>query len=223
VEDTISHPVFARVYRLLSWSDDRDMGAYREELLSGLHGDVVEIGAGNGLNFSHFPPSTSSVVAVEPERYLRRLAERRAGTVGVPISVLSGVAERLPVPDASCDAAVACLVLCSVSSPREALAEIQRVLRPGGELRFLEHVRGDGTHKARAQDFLDRSRAWPTLAGGCHCSRDTLTTIESCGFEIIRIRRLSIGPSWSPANPCVLGAARIAEHVTGGIEPVRRP
>jgi SAM-dependent methyltransferase len=225
VEDTFNHPIFARVYRFLSLFDERDMGEYRDELLLGVHGDVVEIGAGTGSNFIHFPATTSSVVAVEPENYLRRFAQARADGARIPISVRAGVAERLPVPDKSCDAAIACLVLCSVSSQVEALAEIRRTLRPGGELRFLEHVRAPGFRKARAQEFLDRSRAWPTLVGGCHCARDTVTAIESCGFEITRIRRLVIGPAWAPANPVALGAARVAEPAADRVDDsaARRP
>jgi SAM-dependent methyltransferase len=218
VEDTISHPIFARVYRLLSLFDERDMAGYRDELLLGVHGEVVEIGAGSGPNFSHFPATTSSVVAVEPENYLRRLAEARADRVLIPITVRAGIAERLPVPDSSCDAAIACLVLCSVGSQVQALAEIRRVLRPGGELRFLEHVRAAEPRKARAQEFLDRSQAWPTLTGGCHCARDTVTAIQSCGFEITRIRRLVIGPAWAPANPVALGAARVTQPAGHGID-----
>jgi SAM-dependent methyltransferase len=208
MEDAVHHPIFARVYRLLSQFDERGMGAHRDELLGGLTGDVVEIGAGSGLNFSHFPSSISSVTAVEPEPYLRRLAETRARQARVPVCVRAGLAERLPLEESSCDAVVACLVLCSVGSQPQALAEIRRVLRPGGQLRFLEHVVAQGAGKARAQRLLDGSGAWPLLVGGCRCSRDTVAAIEAAGFELIKVRRLTIGPSWMPANPVVLGTAR---------------
>src|SRR5271165_2796489 len=144
MDDTVRHPIFARVYRVLSAFDESSMGVYRDELLAGLAGEVVEIGAGSGLNFDHLPPGVTSLIALEPEPYLRRLATARARRASRPVSVRSGLAERLPLGESSCDAVVACLVLCSVPSQANALAEISRVLRPGGELRFLEHVLADG-------------------------------------------------------------------------------
>jgi SAM-dependent methyltransferase len=206
MDDSVRHPIFARVYRLLSAFDESSMGVYRDELLAGLKGEVVEIGAGSGLNFGHLPPGVTSLIAVEPEPYLRRLATARAQQASVPVTVRSAVAERLPLGERSCDAVVACLVLCTVSSQLEALAEISRVLRPGGELRFLEHVTSDG-RKGAAQRLLDGSGAWPLLAGGCRCARDTVASLKGAGFELINIRRLTIGPSWMPANPVVLGSA----------------
>jgi ubiquinone/menaquinone biosynthesis C-methylase UbiE len=107
---------------------------------------------------------------------------------------------------------VTCLVLCSVLSQAKALAEIKRVLKPGGELRFLEHVLADSPRHARVQRLLDGSRVWPRLAGGCHCSRETVTAIEAAGFELVALRREAIGPSWAPANPVVLGMARAGDR-----------
>jgi ubiquinone/menaquinone biosynthesis C-methylase UbiE len=187
---------------------ERDVGEHRQELLAGLSGRVVEVGAGNGLNFSRYPATTVEVVAVEPEAYLRRSAERAAVEANVPVSVRDGVAERLPFADGEFDAAVASLVLCSVPQQGPALAELRRVLKPGGELRFFEHVRAASPRKARIQRGLDRSGVWPLFGGGCHCSRETVAAIEAAGFAVQRVKRLEVGPSWALSNPVVLGVAR---------------
>lgn len=219
VPNTAHHPIFARVYGFLSRFDDSDFGPHRDELLRGLHGEVIEIGAGNGVNFNHFPASITSVTAIEPEPYLRRGAEARARTAPMPIRVLAAAAEALPVADDSFDAAVACLVLCSVNSPSTALAELRRVLRPGGELCFIEHVREPGGRRAAVQDLIDRSRIWPLIAGGCHCARDTSAAITAAGFEGVHARTVRIGPRWMPTNPVLIGTARAPD----GSEAARTP
>ena len=113
---------------------------HRRKLLEGLSGRVIEVGAGNGLNFSLYPHTVEKVVAVEPEPTLREAAREEAKEAQVEIEVVDGVASELPAEDASYDAVVASLVLCSVRDQAEALAEMRRVLKPGGELRFYEHV-----------------------------------------------------------------------------------
>jgi len=187
---------------------EREVGGLRDELLAGLSGRVIEIGAGNGVGFGHYPASVEEVVALEPEPYLRERAERAATAASVPIAVDDGVAERLPFGDRSFDAAVASLVLCSVPDQGRALDELRRVLAPGGELRFMEHVRSDRPRKARIQSLADRSGVWPRLGGGCHCSRDTVRAIEAAGFAVERVREFELGPSWGPTNPHVIGVAR---------------
>jgi ubiquinone/menaquinone biosynthesis C-methylase UbiE len=207
----IRHPLFARFFDRLSRVLEKDLGARRDELLAGLTGRVLELGAGNGINFSHYPPEVEEVVAVEPEPYMRTRAERAATTAAVPVTVTSGVAESLPFDDGSFDAAVASLVLCSVSDLAAALAELRRILRPAGELRFLEHVRGAGGAKPRVQTAIDRIGLWPALAGGCHCSRDTVQALRAAGFGVEQVRSLDVGPSWGLTNPHVLGVAVRAE------------
>jgi ubiquinone/menaquinone biosynthesis C-methylase UbiE len=206
VETEVRHPFFARFYEQLSKLMERDVGERRDELLEGLSGRVLEVGAGNGMNFRHYPTAVDEVVALEPEAYLRRKAERAAREAPVRVTVRPGLADPLPFDDASFSAAVASLVLCTVPDPAQALAELRRVLEPGGELRFMEHVRAD-SRKAGVQERLDGSGIWPRLAGGCHCSRATEATIEGAGFRIERVRRFDLGPGWMITNPHVIGIA----------------
>ncbi|MGW6395551.1 class I SAM-dependent methyltransferase [Streptomyces sp. NPDC055103] len=207
----VHHPLFARFYARVSVSAETrgGLGALREELLSGLTGRVIEIGAGSGLNFAHCPPGVSEVVAVEPEPRLRRLAEEAARRAPVPVTVRPGTAEALPAEDGVFDAAVTSLVLCTVRSVPEALAEVRRVLRPGGELRFFEHVAAGTPGLARVQRGLDRT-VWPLLFGGCHTARDPLAAIAAADFVLGPYRSFDLPESGPrlPTSPCVLGTAR---------------
>jgi ubiquinone/menaquinone biosynthesis C-methylase UbiE len=202
------HPVFARFYARISPLLDRGVTTHRHKLLAGLSGRVVEIGAGAGSNFAHYPGEVTTVMAVEPEPHLRRLADAAAKQTAVPIDVIDAVADHLPAEDNTMDAAVVSLVLCTVPDPLAALAEIYRVLRPGGELRFFEHIQAATPARQRLQHLADAT-LWPVLNGGCHTGRDTLTLIERAGFKITELNRL--GPSDTgmpfPAAPQVLGIA----------------
>jgi ubiquinone/menaquinone biosynthesis C-methylase UbiE len=203
----IAHPLFARFFDRLSHVMEKELAPGRDELVAGLSGRVVEVGAGNGINFSHYPSTVEEVIAIEPEPYLRAKAVVAAGSAPVPVSVRAGEADALELEDASVDAAVASLVLCSVPDQASALSELRRVVRPGGELRFLEHVRSSSSGKARIQGAADGSRIWPRLAGGCHCNRDTLTALRAAGFRLGVVRELTFGPSWMITNPHVIGSA----------------
>src|SRR5579862_2917586 len=133
------HPIFARFYgRVSPGMDAAGVGEIRQRLLAGLSGRVLEIGAGNGLNFRYYPESVSEVIAIEPEPHLRKLALRAAASAPVPVDVRAGVAETVPLPDSSVDAAVASVVLCSVDDQMVVLRELRRVLRPRGVLRYYE-------------------------------------------------------------------------------------
>lgn len=203
------HPVFARLYAWLSTGmEQTGYARHRDELLAGLSGRVVEVGCGNGMNFRHYPDTVDEVLAVEPEPYLRRRAREAAREAPVPIEVTDGIAEELPQQDGTFDGAVASLMLCSVEAPDDALAELFRVVRPGGELRFFEHVRATTPGLDRAQRVLDAT-FWPHVAGGCHTHRDTVATIEATGFDVQRIERFREPESrLVPVAPHVLGVAR---------------
>lgn len=206
----VSHPLFARVYERLSVVMDRaGMAEERQLLVAGLSGRVLEVGAGNGLTFAHYPAGVSEVVAVEPEPRLRAVAVRAARRAPVPVRVVDGTAAALPGGDATFDAAVTGLVLCTVPDQAAALAEIRRVLRPGGQLRFFEHVAAEkpGTMR-RAQRVADAT-LWPRLFGGCRTGRDTAAAIVAAGFVIDRLDRFRFPPAGprSPAAPHIRGTA----------------
>lgn len=205
----VVHPVFARLWSWLSRHEPGQMQRHRDELLRGLSGRIVEVGAGAGSNFAHYPPTVDEVVAVEPEPYLRQRARAAAAQAPVRIEVVEGVADHLPLGDASCDGAVASLVLCSVPDPDHALAEMRRVVRVGGELRFYEHVLSDRAGLARVQRAVDRL-FWPRMFAGCHAARDTPAAITAAGFQIETRRRLWVGPPAivTPTSPHVVGRAR---------------
>jgi ubiquinone/menaquinone biosynthesis C-methylase UbiE len=204
-----SHPVFARIYtRVAEMSERRGGAAHRRKLLAGLRGRVVEVGAGSGANFQHYPTSVSEVIAVEPERYLRERAESAAARASVSVSVAPGDSDRLPGEAESFDAGVVALVLCTVPDQQRALAELYRVIRPGGELRFYEHVVSETAWEARFQRLADTT-LWPRLAGGCHLARDTGVAIERAGFQIETFERFRFSPAaFLPADPHILGVAR---------------
>ena len=206
----LSRPRFARMYlRSSKNAEARGATEHRRRLLTGLHGAVLELGAGHGLNFPHYPAEVSEVIAIEPEPTLRAGAAETAASAPVPVRVLAGVADELPVGDESVDAAVASLVLCSVPDQHSALAELHRVLRPGGELRFYEHVIPRCQPKRLLLQAADHSGLWPTIAGGCHPARDTAAAIEHAGFQIQSSERIMFAASGlEPTIPYILGSAR---------------
>jgi ubiquinone/menaquinone biosynthesis C-methylase UbiE len=203
------HPLFARMWiRGSPGAEKRGAAEHRRETLAGLSGRVLELGCGNGLNFEHYPADVTEVLGVEPEPTLRGAATEAAGAAPVPISVVAGVADALPVEDESFDAAVVSLVLCSVPDQRAALGELRRVLRPGGELRFYEHVQARTPPMAGFLKFAERT-FWPSVAGGCHPARHTADAIAGAGFEIEECRRFGFSAApFMPALPHVLGRAR---------------
>ncbi|HEY6397724.1 MAG TPA: class I SAM-dependent methyltransferase [Solirubrobacteraceae bacterium] len=181
---------------------------YRQRLLAGLRGRVIEVGAGSGLNFRFYPATVERVLAVEPEPLLQAAAISSASEAPVPVTVVGGVAGRLPAQDESFDAAVASLVLCSVPDQQRALAELRRVIGPGGELRFYEHVSARRRLPALLQRLADAT-FWPRLAGGCHLSRDTGPAISAAGFSVESCERFLFTPGAPiPPIPHILGVAR---------------
>jgi len=207
--EEVRHPIFARMYMRMSRKRHETEDEHRRKLLAGLTGNVIEVGAGNGLNFPLYPDAVKRVLAVEPEPLLREAAIDEAAKAPVEVKVVDGVASALPVEDASQDVAVASLVLCSVSDQAEALAEMRRVLKPGGELRFYEHIVSNKPWSARLQRFADAT-FWPRVGGGCHVARDTGAAIERAGFKIERSERFQFTPGAPvPPIPHILGTARL--------------
>jgi len=183
-------PVFARMFAgLVPLLDRAGLARRRRSLLAGLVGDVLEIGAGTGASFGHYPPTVRRVYAVEPEPHLRRRADKCARDIrrqgGPSIEVLGDEAEAVSLGPDSVDAAVSMLVLCSVRDLEVAAAELFRVVRPGGQVRLFEHVGASSGVLRRVQAGLDAT-VWPRLAGGCHTSRDPVKALVAAGFVIKR-------------------------------------
>jgi len=214
--DQVSNPLFARFFdRFAAKDKGRGEDDLRRELLAGLSGRVVEVGPGNGINFEHYPDSVSELIAVEPEPYLRGAAERTAASIELDVRVVEGVAEELPIETGSAEAVVVAGVLCSVPDQAAALAEFRRVLRPGGELRFYEHVRSRRPGFARFQDLS--ALVWPRLMGGCQPNRETLAAIERAGYRIERCRGFGFPANARayPVRPRILGVACAPAARTG--------
>lgn len=171
---------------------------------------VIEVGAGNGMNFSHYPQAVTEVVAVEPEDRLRELAEQAAADAPVPVRVVAAHADDLPFGDGEFDAGVASLVLCSVPDPRRSLTELRRVIKPGGGLRFFEHVRSANLILGVLQDLI--TPLWARAGGGCHLNRDTAAETRAAGFTIAELDRFTYRPlQFVPAHAHIVGEARTPE------------
>lgn len=206
--ETVNHPLFARLYARMTEHESAEQVEHRRATLAGLRGRVVEVGAGNGRNFGFYPAAVDAVVAVEPEPHLRALAHEAAAQAAVSIDVVDALAADLPFEDASFDTAVTTLVLCSVPDAHAALSELRRVLRPDGELRFLEHVHAERQPMRAVQSLADASTLWPRMAGGCHAARDTLRAIEQAGYTVTELRRFDFTPGRPiPGVPHILGRA----------------
>ena len=175
--------VFAFVYDSFLWLGEiAGMRKRRSELLADARGRVVEIGAGTGLNLVHYRDEVAELILTEPDASMRRRLERSLQRSGRAARIVDAPAERLPLADASVDTVVSTLVLCTVDNPERTLAEIARVLRPEGQLLFIEHVRARSRFLAAYQDML--FRPWRAFAGGCCCNRQTVKLLRDCGFNV---------------------------------------
>lgn len=181
----------------------------RRRLLAGLRGRVVEVGCGDGAGFEFYPPAVTELLAVEPDPTARAAAAERARSAPFPARVVEGVASAVPAADGAFDAAVSLWVLCSVPDQAAALAEIRRVLVPGGELRFLEHVRSEHAPFRALQRAVD-ALFWTRALGGCRTTHDTVGAIRAAGFRIAALDRgfHSSSPLTATSAPYVLGVAR---------------
>ncbi len=199
----------ARLYDpFLWWGEKSGLSKKRDRLLEAAAGDVLEIGAGTGLNLSHYPPGLGRLVVSEPEQHKADLLLKRAAELGLEAEFVRASAEALPFEDDSFDTVVATLVFCTVGDPVAAIAEIRRVLRPGGQWLLIEHIRSDRPRIGRIQDRI--ARPWAALADGCQCNRRTIEMIESGGFEV-DLKSVADKALMPPiARPIVAGVARPA-------------
>ena len=218
MSETVKHPIFARVYHWMSTkAEEAGEAEHRRELLTGLHGRVLELGAGNGLHFEEYAATVEEVVAVEPEAYLRERAIEAAREANGRVDVVDGLAGQLAFKHQQFDAAVVSSVLCTVPDVDAALTDLRRLIRPGGELRFYEHVLAPEPRLAALQRALIRSGVWPLIGGGCHADRDTASAIQRSGFDIENCRRFDFRPTplVAPAAPRILGTARRPQEDPG--------
>lgn len=203
-----AHPWFARLYGVLARVAERgELGDRRRALLAGAEGRVLELGAGTGENFKHYPPQVTEVVAVEPDPHMRRQAARRIGEAAMKVELVDAAGEDVPFEASSFDTVVATLVLCSVDDLEQTSTELRRVLRPGGQLLFLEHVRARTQDLATWQDRLERP--WMAVGGGCHPNRETGEAIEGNGFELRELETFDLRPSLPLVRAHVQGVAEV--------------
>jgi len=205
-KNRVDNPFFARMWTILSAHEPESLRALRRENLAGLSGRVLEVGAGTGSNFVLYPTSVDEVVAIEPEPRLNTIAERTAATAPVPVTVTDRTVEQLE-PGAPFDAVVCSLVLCSVDDQEGVLRQLFSRLRPGGELRYFEHVASEGA-RGRMQTLVDAT-IWPRMFGNCHTHRDTERIIANAGFQPQSSRHEWQFPSWvpMPVSELALGIA----------------
>lgn len=195
MSNEINNPFFARLWLVMSGHEPEALKRLRRENLAGLTGRVLEVGAGTGTNFEFYPDTVTEVVAIEPERRLAERAQQAAAAARVPVTVSTDPVERFSAGEPF-DAVVCSLVLCSVDEPDAVLRQLHSMLRPGGELRYLEHIAGSGA-RARLQKVADAT-VWPRLLGNCHTHRHTEEAIVGAGFRVAGARREWTMPPWVP-------------------------
>jgi SAM-dependent methyltransferase len=204
--------VFASLYdRVMAASEREGLSAKRHELLADARGVTLELGAGTGLNLDHYPANVDRLVLLEPSPHMAaklraRLAAQPGGPDRPAVEVVEAGGETLPFADDEFDTVVATLVLCTIPDPAAALREVARVLKPGGELLFLEHVRSGEPRVARWQDRLETP--WKWVADGCHCNRDTLAALNASPLAVERVRDDQLPKAMPLVEPLIVGAAR---------------
>jgi ubiquinone/menaquinone biosynthesis C-methylase UbiE len=183
-------------------AEEAGLREHRRRMLAEVNGDVLEIGPGPGMNLPFYPDAVGSLTLAEPEPAMADRLEPRAGARG---RVVRAPAEALPFPGDSFDFVVATFVLCTVGSPQRALAEIERVLRPGGRFVFMEHVRANDPALARWQDRMQP--LWGRFAYGCRCNRPTPDTIAASGLDLGEVRRDRMPRAVALIRPLAIGTA----------------
>ena len=204
VQGTGGHPVFAALFDLMQKGAEPVIEPWRRRTVAGATGVVLELGVGTGLNLPHYDWSAiQRFYGLEPDPHMLRRARRRAQRLDLPVTWLQAPAEAIPLGDETVDVVTCTHVLCSVRDPERVLAEVRRVLKPGGRFYFFEHVRAEDPRSARFQDSI--TPLWRRLGAGCHPNRDTLATIrrhlqleEHAAFEL----------GFGPVKPQRWGMAR---------------
>ncbi len=197
---------FAALYdRGLKGTEEGGLRDMRRQLLADARGATIDLGAGTGANLGLYPAEVTELVLVEPDPHMARKLRPKLTQAGSSAKLIEAPAERLPFEDSSFDTAVFTLVLCTVPDPEAALAEVARVLRPGGRMLFIEHVRSEDAGLARWQDRLEAP--WRFLGDGCHCNRDTVAAIEASPLTVERVKRGSLPKAPPLVKPLVRGTA----------------
>jgi ubiquinone/menaquinone biosynthesis C-methylase UbiE len=202
---TLRSRFFALTYdRMIAKSEKAGLRALREELLAGANGEVLEIGAGTGANLPFYGSGVESLTMTEPEPAMLRRLQGRAREQAPGAMILRAPAEDLPFEDDTFDVAVSTLVLCGVGDQPRALRELRRVLRPGGRLLFIEHVRSDDVKLARKQDRLNGLNRFVV---GCDCNRPTLDSIRQAGFTVTQLDHTVVPEAPAFVRPAIVGSA----------------
>jgi ubiquinone/menaquinone biosynthesis C-methylase UbiE len=199
----------ASIYdRMTAGMERAGMSDKRRDLVAEARGDTLELGAGTGWNLRHYPPAVSRLVLVEPSAFMAAKLRERVGREAAAraVEVVEAGGEALPFGDDEFDTVVVTLVLCTVDDPAAALREVARVLRPGGTLLFLEHVRSANPGVARWQDRLERP--WRVAGNGCHCNRDTLATLQASPLAVQRVSQDEMPKAPPIVRPLIVGAAQ---------------
>lgn len=200
-------PLNAAGLRALDGVFDRTLGPFKRELFAGLPDRVVELGSGPGTNVRYLRPGTH-LTAIEPNPAMHKSLAAAAQAGGVTLELLAHPAERIPLDDASTDAVVCTLVLCTVGDPERTLAEVRRILRPGGQFVFIEHVAADpASHRVLATGQRVLRRPWRWLFEGCELHRDTAAAINAAGFAAVEIHHATARPAVVPVAPMIWGRA----------------
>jgi ubiquinone/menaquinone biosynthesis C-methylase UbiE len=198
--------IFAAGYDAFTGVAERaGLAERRHALLRQARGATLELGAGTGVNIEHYPPEVTDLVLTEPDEYMANKLRRRLATAGRTAEVFEVSAERLPFEDQRFDTVVGTLVLCTIPHPTGALAEAARVLKPGGRLLFLEHVRAESPRLARWQDRLHTP--WFYFGAGCNCNRPTLRTIEASPLRVQSVEHAEMPKAVPIVKPMIIGAA----------------
>jgi ubiquinone/menaquinone biosynthesis C-methylase UbiE len=206
-DETWGRFMFAGAYdRFLSQAEEAGLSEQRREVISHATGRTLEVATGTGLNLPHYPLAVTDLVLTEPYPHMLEILRHKVASSGRKATVVEAYAEKLPFPDESFDTVVATMILCSAEKPSLVLQEIARVLRPGGQYLFLEHIRNPSPKIAQRQDFVQP--AWYLFGNGCHCNRDTVETLKKSPLAIKELSYGQIPKAWTILEAMITGRAR---------------